>query len=260
MTKTIEREPVDYGYIRMSTSKQVDSPETQRHTQRAYLAAHGSASDGTDAVSEIQFVQDSAKSGTSKFSDRPGGKELLRVLRRGDRLIVTHLDRISRNTRDFLELAEELNARGVRLHICNMFGMAMDLSSPMGKLILTMLVGFAQFERDMTSLRTREALAAKKDKGVKHARHAGYGFKWEVHKVEGKNQRVRVRNDEERGVMRSIALWRLRDEPFTWDEIAINLYSNKVLTKDGKPWDQNRVRRAFAAEMLLRAKEAGAGK
>jgi site-specific DNA recombinase len=251
-TTSIEREPRDYGYVRMSTDKQVDSPETQRFTLANYAKANG--------IGELIYVQDSAKSGTSAFGSRAGGKELLKELRRGDRLIVTHLDRISRNTRDFLGLVEELQARGIHLHICNMFGVAMDLSSPMGKLILTMLVGFSQFERDMTSLRTREALAAKKGQHIKHARHAGYGFKWEPQRVEGKLVRVRVKDLEERSVMKSIALWRMRDDPFTWEEIAGNLQKQGIKTKDGGVWDQNRVRRAFAAEMLLRAKDAGAGK
>jgi putative DNA-invertase from lambdoid prophage Rac len=242
-----------FGYVRMSTAKQADSPETQRTVIAGYVKNGGLADD-------VIFCQDSAKSGTTPFMSRDAGNALLSAMRRGDRLVVTHLDRISRNTRDFLGLAEQLADRGIHLHICNMFGVAMDLSSPMGKLIITMLAGFAQFERDMTSLRTREALAAKKGKNVKHCRFPGYGCKWEVHKVDGKPARVRVRDDDERAIMKRIAQWRLQDNPFTWDEIAENLAKHGIMTKEGKPWDQNRVRRAFAAEMQLRAKEAGVGK
>lgn len=240
-------EPRVFGYIRMSTDKQAASPETQRTVIKGYLAANNLGDD-------VTFFQDSAKSGTTPFMSRESGRALIGLLRRGDRLIVTHLDRISRNTRDFLWLAEELAARGVHFHICNLFGAAMDLSSPMGKLLVTMLAGFAQFERDMTSLRTKEALAAKKGKDIKHCRFPGYGFKWETHRIDGKPARVRVKDDEERGVMKHIAKWRLADEPYSWDEITLNIAKQGILTKEGKAWDQNRVRRAFSAEMILRSK------
>lgn len=242
-----------YGYVRMSKATQVDSPETQKFMISQYTKNHGQ-------TGEIAFMEDRAVSGPTPFMKRTAGKELLRVLRRGDWVIVTHLDRCCRNTLDFLWLANELNARGVHFHIVNLFGSAIDTSSPMGMLIVTMLAGFATFERAMISIRTKEALAAKKGQGVKHARHAGYGFTWDRQKVNGKMERIRITHDEERAVMKAIAQWRIRDDPFTWEEIASALKKQGVLTKDGKEWDQNRVRRAFAAEMDLRAKAAGLGK
>jgi len=56
--------------------------------------------------------------------------------------------------------------------------------------------------------------------------------------------------------MREIAQWRLEGQ--SWDEIRQHVvYRLKLVTKDGKPWTQSRIMRAFQAELILQAKENG---
>lgn len=106
------------------------------------------------------------------------------------------------------------------------------------------------------SERTRDGLAKRKKSGVRHTRHPGYGFQWEKRTVAGKVVRVAVRDDEERNVMRSILEWRMQDQPMGWDEIRQHLeYGLKLTTKDGKLWDENRIRRACKAELQLQLRE-----
>lgn len=85
--------------------------------------------------------------------NRPKLDELMRVLKEGDTLIVCKLDRIARSTRDGLAIIDELLEKGVEINILNMGRFD---ASPSGKLMRTIFLAFAEFERDMIVTRTRE--------------------------------------------------------------------------------------------------------
>ena len=95
--------------------------------------------------------------------DRPEFAKLIAKLQRGDTLIVTKLDRFARTAVEGGAIVKELHERGVTIHILNM-GIA-D-STPMGKLTVTMLLAFAEFERDMIVERTQAGKAAAREKGI----------------------------------------------------------------------------------------------
>lgn len=236
--------PKVYVYVRASTSKQETSPETQREAARTY--AEFMKLGPIDAV-----FTDPAKSGKTRLRDREAGKALLRALRKGDHVIIAKLDRMSRNTRDFLDVLDEFRRKEVKLHICDLMGGALDLSSPIGTFVITILAATAELERNWISQRTKEGLATKKRNGAKHTRHAGYGKKWE--KV-GKDK-VAVPDEQERTVMKNIAMWRMMANPYSWEEIEKCINDAGVLTKDGTPWSQSRIRRACKAEFALQLKE-----
>lgn len=88
---------------------------------------------------------------TGTKMDRPKFTKLLEKLEPGDTLIVCKLDRFARTAREGLEVVENLMGRGVKVHILNM-GLIED--TPMGKVILTVMLAFAQFERDSIVERT----------------------------------------------------------------------------------------------------------
>ncbi|MBQ5682633.1 MAG: recombinase family protein, partial [Peptococcaceae bacterium] len=71
----------------------------------------------------------------------------------GDTLVITKLDRFARNTVEGIGVVQHLLERGVRVNILNMG--TVD-NTPTGKLILTVMLGFAEFERDMIVQRTME--------------------------------------------------------------------------------------------------------
>lgn len=89
---------------------------------------------------------------TGTKMDRPKFTKLLNELEPGDTLVVCKLDRFARTVREGLEVVEELMKRGVKVHILNM-GLIED--TPMGNLILTVMLAFAQFERDTIVERTQ---------------------------------------------------------------------------------------------------------
>jgi len=72
------------------------------------------------------------------------------------------LDCLFRNASDALHTTEAWDKQGISLHFVDMGGMAVDTSSAMGRMMLTMLAGFAQFERDLCADRTKSALKHKK--------------------------------------------------------------------------------------------------
>lgn len=204
----------------------------------------------------MTFFVDAATSGKVSWDDRDAGKALFAQLRAGDHVVLTKLDRAFRKLSDCVNVLEKFERMGVKLHVCNLMGGAIDLSSPMGKFMIHVLAAFAELERAFISERTKDGLAKRKTKGVCHTRHPGYGSRWEYRWVDGKRIRIKVRDDEERNVMRSILSWRMQDQPLGWDEIRQHLqYNLKLLTKDGEPWSENRVRRACKAELNLQLRE-----
>ena len=98
---------------------------------------------------------------TGTKMDRPKFTKLLETLQRGDTLVVCKLDRFARTAREGLEVVEDLMARGVKVHILNM-GLIED--TPMGRVILTVMLAFAQFERDSIVERTSAGTALAKEK------------------------------------------------------------------------------------------------
>lgn len=248
-----DRPPRILGYGRASTRKQVESPEVQKEQMRRYAEFN--------RLGDVTFFVDTSTSGKIPWGDRDAGRELFKQLQPGDHIIIAKLDRAFRRLSDCVIVLEKLERMGVKLHVANLMGGAIDLSSPMGRFMIHILAAFAELERAFISERTKDALANRKSKGFAHARHAGYGFRWKkqyVMQEDGKQKltKVRVADPEERNVMRSIVMWRMQENPLSWDEIRQHLtYTLKLRTKDGGLWDENRVRRACKAELELQLLE-----
>ncbi|UYM55129.1 recombinase family protein [Leclercia adecarboxylata] len=93
-------------------------------------------------------------------SERPELLNLLSHLREGDTLIAHSIDRLARNTRDLLEMIDNLVARGITVQfLAN--SMSFD-NSPQSRLILTMMGAVAEFERGMIASRRNEGIALAK--------------------------------------------------------------------------------------------------
>ncbi len=127
------------GYARVSTKYQ-EKEGSSLEAQEEQLKAAGA---------KIVF-KDSYSGATL---DRPQFKELRKALEAGDTLMVTKLDRLARSATTGIELIDDLLSHGIKVHVLNM-GL-MD-NTPTGKLIRTILLAFAEFERDMIIERTQE--------------------------------------------------------------------------------------------------------
>lgn len=143
MTAHKKRNPIIFGYIRVSTATQALKGNSLEEQQRE-LIAHG--------VQKRNIYRD-VYTGTT--TDRPQLNKLVQKLQGGDTLIVTKLDRISRSVSEGAVLIRDLINRGVRIRILAMGDVAMD-DTPAGKLIVHIFLSFAEFERDMIVQRTQE--------------------------------------------------------------------------------------------------------
>jgi DNA invertase Pin-like site-specific DNA recombinase/predicted nucleotidyltransferase len=97
-------------------------------------------------------------------ADRAQLSRLLTVIERGDALIVSRLDRLARSTRDLLNIVEVVAERGASFR--SLGDSWADTTTPHGRLMLTVLGGLAEFERDLIRLRTGEGRTRAKARGV----------------------------------------------------------------------------------------------
>jgi DNA invertase Pin-like site-specific DNA recombinase len=138
-----------YGYARVSTEGQTLA------SQDAQLHAAGCVKVYAEKVSGAK-------------TDRAELAKLLRRLEAGDVLMVTRLDRLARSTRDLLNILHMLGERGVGFK--SLADAWADTTTPHGRLLVTMLAGIAEFERELIKARTGEGRTRAKARGVKFGR------------------------------------------------------------------------------------------
>jgi DNA invertase Pin-like site-specific DNA recombinase len=103
--------------------------------------------------------------------------KLLNTVQTGDKIVVTKLDRFARSTKDALNTIDLLNSKGVSLVVLNIGGDTLDTSTPIGKLMVTVLSGIAEFEADMIRERQLEGIERAKERGVYKGRPKTYTSK-----------------------------------------------------------------------------------
>lgn len=134
------------GYARTSTTDQKAGLEAQLRD----LRAAGCEDIYQEEVSSV----DTANRGKLD--------EMLRFIRAGDVVVVKRLDRLARSVKHLHEVVEAVTAKGASLRILDM---SIDTGTPTGKLMLTLLGGVAEFERDIMLERQREGIAKAKAAG-----------------------------------------------------------------------------------------------
>lgn len=134
------------GYARVSTRDQ--HPEAQHD---ALTAA------GCDPA---HVYIDKGVSG--KLARRPELDKALMVLREGDQLVITKLDRLGRSLKNLIEIADDLQKRRVDLVVLDQ---GIDTTTPAGRLFFAIIGAIAEFEHALMSERTMDGLAAARARG-----------------------------------------------------------------------------------------------
>ncbi|OBI11150.1 hypothetical protein A5712_10085 [Mycobacterium sp. E2327] len=150
------------AYIRVSTDEQSASITAQREAIAAIAKARN--------LQLVAEYVDEGVSGAKAIAQRPALRIALKALadNEADRLVVSKLDRLARNARVALEIAEDYaHPNGWAMVLGDL---DIDTGTAIGKMQLTMFAGVARFERDRISERTREALAVKRAEGVQLGR------------------------------------------------------------------------------------------
>jgi DNA invertase Pin-like site-specific DNA recombinase len=114
----------------------------------------------------VTIYEDAGITGTS-MEKRPALEQALRASTDGAVLVAYSLSRFARSTRDMLTIAERLKRQGADLVSLTE---SIDTTTATGRLVFTLLSALSQFERDLTSERTKAALGALKARGVRLGR------------------------------------------------------------------------------------------
>jgi len=137
-----------FGYARVSTEEQ--SLNRQIDALNGY---------GVDELLTEKMT------GTKR--NRPELDRLMDKVRKGDTVVIESLSRLGRSTKDLLALVEQFEEQGIVLISLKE---SIDISTPTGKLLVTVLSALCQFERDLTVQRTNEGLSAARARGRKGGR------------------------------------------------------------------------------------------
>ncbi|HBB4273586.1 TPA: recombinase family protein [Escherichia coli] len=171
------------GYCRVSTQDQtVDNQKLQ-----------------IEKVHKVdKWFIDEAVSGATKATSRDGFRDMMNYVRCDDMLVVVAIDRLGRNTVDVLSNVESLQTKGVRVVSLRE---GFDLSTPIGKAMLTMMAGLADLEKDLISERRKAGIERAKAEGV----HMGRPVKASSETVKTliSQGKTRLQIQEELGISRA---------------------------------------------------------
>lgn len=140
-----------FGYGRVSTTDQTTANQRQELTSAGY------------SIHPRHWFADEGVSGKVPAMQRPEFARMLDKLDQGDALVVSKLDRLGRDAIDVLSTIEHLSTEGIRVKVLNLGDV--DLTSPAGRAMVTMLAAVARLERDLLVERTQAGLARAKLEG-----------------------------------------------------------------------------------------------
>jgi DNA invertase Pin-like site-specific DNA recombinase len=211
-----------YGYLRVSTEGQAQegvSLEAQESRIKAWCELNGYVLAGLHI--------DAGLSG--KNMNRPGLQKALSECRHGDAFIVYSLSRLTRSTKDALQISEQLEKSGVDLISLNEH---IDTTTPFGKAFYRIIAALNELERDQLSERTKEALAYKKAQGERLGAPK-YGYQV----IDG--QLVEVESEQE--IIAAIHSY--RDGGLSLRTIVKRLKEQGYKSRTGKPFQLTQVAR-----------------
>ena len=209
-------------YIRVSTAKQVDegfSLEAQESKLRAFCEAHGWT------VCEDHIYIDAGITG--KTADRPEFQKMLAAAKAGDieRVVAIKLDRLARNTREFLNTVDLLNKVDCALALINE---GFDTSTPNGKFALTMFAAIAELEVSTIRERTMTGKRQKASQGGYNGARVPLGYTYEA-----ESRSFSVLQDEAEAVRNVFSMF---NDGQSLNAIARNLNAQGAPTKRGGKW------------------------
>ena len=180
------------GYIRVSTTMQVqDGFSLEAQEAKIYKEC-----DTRNLYCRGLYIDKGISGGSTQ--KRLGLQEMMKSLREGDWVIVPSVSRLARDTVDLLSISKEIEKLGCHLVVIDL---NLDLTTPSGKLILTLMGSQAQFERELTSERVKTVMSHLKERGMLRTKAK---FGWKLNPNRGENEPMHIRDEEEQETIRRI--------------------------------------------------------
>ena len=217
-----------FGYVRVSTTEQVDNTSMQEQKRQI----EGNAL--THNLVIDQFIEDGGVSGADPFFARLSANGV--TLQQGDTVIVAKLDRFSRDLLDALQSIKKCKELGVKL-IINGHGDVTDSSNIYAQLMLEILCSFAGHERRVLKERQKQGQAAKRKAGGHLGGSAKFGYA-----IQGTGQAATlVAKPEEQAALKYAKEMRATG-------ISFRAISNILKTSHGVVVSHEAIRRALQGE------------
>jgi len=214
------------GYARVSTYKQAEegiSLAAQQEKIRLWCL--------TNEYQLVGFFTDSGISG-KKMDNRPSIQAAIHACKNATALVTYSLSRLTRSTKDLIQIAEQLEKKGVDLVSVSE---NIDTTTATGKMVFRMLGVMAEFERDIIGERTRLAMQSKKAKGEYTGGFVPYGFKL------SENHKCLVKVLEEQKIIALAKIY--RREGKTLESISEELFKHGALSRNNKKFTPYQISR-----------------
>lgn len=208
-----------YGYLRLSTTEENQSNSFD--VQRNHI----------ESRHKIDLFYQDTCSGSTPFFKRDGWSKLMAILKSGDKIIVHRLDRLSRDTMNYLVMENELK----RINVSIIFVDGIQGNDPMAEMVRTILSSVAEYERKMIALRIQQAKDIQRSQGKHLSGHVNYGYYKD-------SEGYLVENEEEQhiiGIMRE-----LRSKNLSYQKIADAINARGYRTRKGVDFTSMAISRA----------------
>lgn len=180
------------GYIRVSTAMQVqDGFSLEAQEAKIYKEC-----DNRNLFCRGLYIDKGISGGST--NKRLGLQEMMKGLTKGDWVIVASVSRLARDTVDLLSISKEIEKIDCHLVVIDL---NLDLTTPSGKLILTLMGSQAQFERELTSERVKTVMGHLKERGMLRTKPP---FGWKLNPNRAENEPMHIRDEGEQETIKRI--------------------------------------------------------
>ncbi len=162
-----------WAYTRVSTEEQAQRENNSLGTQRSYCEQYVQLNE-MDGWKLMRIIEDPGHSAANL--KRPGMEELVEGIKCGqvDVILIYKLDRLTRSLKDFYILWELMEQHGV--NFVSVTEKHLDTTTALGRMILQIILLFAQFEREQTVQRLKDKFAQAARSGERHPGTPPYGY------------------------------------------------------------------------------------
>ena len=193
----------------------------------------------------------SDKGYSGKDTKRPAFKEMMEDIKSGviDQVIVYKLDRISRNVVDFVQMHETFTKYGASFVSCKE---GFDSSTQLGRLLMMMLISFAQFERESIQQRVKDSYYSRGSKGFYMGGALPFGFQKEKTVIEGINTSQLIPDEEKSKIV--IELYeRYALTDVSLGQLSADLNKRGIKSSKGVSWDSGKISRMLRNPLYVKA-------